>query len=115
MDNPEIFSNPRIKIAKDPRIRNQASLRDEAGGSTTEVVRNADTLRVELKLAVVEVEVRRERESGLATRFEFVAGEIHIEFLITDESLGMCQGDCAADDGTETEFVRDEDLPSATS
>lgn len=95
-----------------PRIQDLKGqlLREEAGHRTEVVVWVANEERVELDLAVVEVEVGRLGKVAIGLRRELVAGAVHVQFLPTDEPFGMGQNDGTDRETSETELVGHEDL-----
>ena len=119
MDNP-IFvrglKDQETKIQKSQELKSASFklLREEAGRRAKALVSTADPDRAEPDLAVVEAEVRSEREAAIPAKKELVAGTIHVQFIPTEEPLGMSPNDGTDREASETELVGHEDLMSPT-
>jgi len=89
-------------------------LREEGRSGTIVPAGVAEPVGVELDLAVVEVEERREREAAIGVRRELVTSAVDVELFPLNVAFGVGQQHDADSEGTETELVGHEDLASPT-
>ena len=92
------------------RCRGTTLLRGEGRGRTIVPARVADRVRVELELAIAEVEVRGVREAAIGVRGELVTREVGVQLLPADVTSGMAQYHGTDSHAPQTELVDLEDL-----
>src|SRR3972149_7822625 len=80
-------------------------LREEGRRGTIVSVRASDPERVELELAIEEVEVRRKREVAIGVRSIFVASAVDPEIVVLLETFGVRQDHDAGAEGAESELT----------
>jgi hypothetical protein len=107
---PKNFQTQGSRIQKTQGLNTQESLREEPRSRAAVGVGTVDPAGVELNLAAVEVEDRRERKHALDIRLELIAGAVDVEVIVVVQAFGMRQQHDADGERPEAELVEAEDL-----